>query len=47
VLYNLSLAYSIKKDFKIALEIINKCLTVESNYPEAKILKRQIVSALK
>ncbi len=47
VLYNLSLAYSKKKDFKTALEIINKCLMVKPNYPEASNLKQQILSQLK
>ncbi len=47
VLYNLSLAYSKKDKFNLALEIITKCLTVKPNYPEANNLKRQIVSALK
>jgi len=47
VLYNLSLAYSKKKDFKTALTIINKCLTVNPNYPEAENLKQQILNQLK
>ena len=47
VLYNLSLAYSKKKDFKNALTKINECLSAKPNYPEAYNLKRQIVSALK
>jgi len=47
VLYNLSLAYSKKKDFKTALTKINECLSAKPNYPEAYNLKRQIVSALK
>jgi lysophospholipase L1-like esterase len=47
VLYNLSLAYSKKKDFKTALTLINECLFVKQNYPEANNLKQQILSALK
>jgi lysophospholipase L1-like esterase len=47
VLYNLSLAYSKKKDFKTALTIINECLFAKPNYPEANNLKQQILSALK
>jgi tetratricopeptide (TPR) repeat protein len=47
VLYNLSLAYSKKKDFKTALTMINECLFAKPNYPEANNLKQQIVSALK
>ena len=47
VLYNLALVYSKKKKFELALEIVNRCLTVKPKYPEANILKRQIVSALK
>ena len=47
VLYNLSLAYSYKKDFKTALTLINKCLTENPNYPEAENLKKQILDQLK
>jgi len=47
VLYNLSLAYSKKKDFKTALAIINKCLILNPNYPKANKLKRQILNQLK
>jgi lysophospholipase L1-like esterase len=47
VLYNLSLAYSKKKDFKTALTMINECLFAKPNYPEANNLKQQILSALK
>ena len=47
VLYNLSLAYSKKKDFKTALTMINECLFAKPNYPEANKLKQQILSALK
>ena len=44
VLYNLSLAYSKKEDFKAALEMINKCLIVNPNYPGANNLKQQILN---
>ncbi len=44
VLYNLSLAYSKKQNYKIALEAINKCLKVDPKYPEAIYLKRQILN---
>ena len=47
LLYNLSLAYSKKNDFKSALSIINKCLIVNRNYPEANNLKQQILNQLK
>jgi len=46
VSYNLSLAYSKKKDFNAALDMINKCLVVNPNYSEANTLKQQILSAL-
>jgi hypothetical protein len=41
------LAYFQTKDFKAALAMIQKCLLVKPNYPEANTLKRQLVSALK
>ena len=44
VLYNLSLAYSKKKDFKTALELVNKCLILNPKYPEANDLKRKILN---
>ena len=47
VLYNLSLAHSKKKEFKIALAEINECLAVKPNYPEANKLKQQILYQLK
>jgi lysophospholipase L1-like esterase len=46
VLYNLSLAYSKKKDFKSALPLINQCLVVNPKYPEAYSLKQQILNQL-
>lgn len=47
VLYNLSLAYSKKKDSKAALSMINQCLSAKPNYPEAKHLKQNILSGSK
>ncbi len=47
VLYNLSLAYSKKKDFKTALELVNKCLIIDPKYPEANDLKRKILNQVK
>ena len=47
VLYNLSLAYSKKKDFKTALTFINECLLAKPNYPDANSLKQQILNQLK
>ncbi len=46
VLYNLSLAYSKKNNFKSALTIINKCLVVKPDYTEASKLKQQILNRL-
>jgi tetratricopeptide (TPR) repeat protein len=46
VLYNLSLAYSRRNDFKRALTIINECLLADSNYPGVKDLKHQILNHL-
>ncbi len=46
VLYNLSLAYFKKADFKSALAMINKCLTLKSDYTEANNLKREILNHL-
>jgi lysophospholipase L1-like esterase len=42
-LYSLSLAYFKKRDFNAALEVINKCLAINSNYPDANKLKQQIL----
>ncbi|HVO75410.1 MAG TPA: hypothetical protein VMT35_15380, partial [Ignavibacteriaceae bacterium] len=47
VLYNLSLAYSKKKDFKTALRFINNCLNINPYYPGAKSLKQEILSQKK
>jgi tetratricopeptide (TPR) repeat protein len=47
VLYNLSLAYTKKKDFKTALDMINKCLILNPNYLAANELKSRLLSELK
>ena len=47
VLYNLSGAYSIKKDYQTALDLINRCLEIEPNYLQAKDLQKQLINALK
>jgi len=47
VLYNLSLAFSKKKDFNSALTMINECLIINKKYPEAFDLKQQILKQLK
>jgi tetratricopeptide (TPR) repeat protein len=45
VYYNLAGAYSIKKDYKIALQMINRCLQIEPNYSMAKDLQQQLLNA--
>ncbi len=47
VLYNLSLAYSKKKNLDLALELINKCLVIKPDYPEASSLKQQLLNRAK
>ena len=47
VLYNLSLAYVQKRDFKTALTLIKKCIVANPNYPDANNLKQQILDQLK
>ena len=42
VLYNLAGAYYQKKMYDAALNTINKCLSIEPNYPQANILKQQL-----
>lgn len=46
VLYNLAGAYYQKKSYDAALNTINKCLSVEPNYPRANILKQQLTQAV-
>ena len=45
--YNLSLAYSKKGELNKALDLINKCLNANPNYPEGNKLKQQILNQLK
>lgn len=45
VFYNLAGAYSIKKDYQAALEMINRCLQIEPNYSMAKNLQQQLINA--
>ena len=47
VLYNLSFAYSKKKDYQSALKLINECLVVNPKYSEANNLKKQILNQIK
>lgn len=45
VFYNLAGAYSIKKDYKTALQMINRCLQLEPNYSVARDLQQQLLNA--
>jgi tetratricopeptide (TPR) repeat protein len=45
VYYNLAGAYSIKKDYQTALQMINRCLQLEPNYLMAKDLQQQLLNA--
>jgi tetratricopeptide (TPR) repeat protein len=47
VLYNLSGAYSMKKDYQTALQIVNRCLEIEPNYLQAIGLQKQLINMLK
>jgi lysophospholipase L1-like esterase len=47
VLYNLAGAYSIKKDYHTALQMVNRSLQIEPNYPMAKNLQQQLINATK
>ena len=47
VLYNLAGAYSKKKEYQLALNIINRCLSVNPNYPQANNLKQQLLQVVK
>jgi tetratricopeptide (TPR) repeat protein len=42
VFYNLSGAYSYKKEFHKALDAINKCLTLDPSFPKAANLRNQL-----
>ena len=45
VLYNLAGAYSLKKDYKTALRMVNHSLQIEPNYMLAKNLQQQLINA--
>ena len=45
VYYNLAGAYSIKKDYQTALQMINRCLQIEPNYSIAINLQQQLINA--
>ena len=45
VYYNLAGAYSIKKDYQTALQMVNRCLQIEPNYSMAKDLRQQLINA--
>ncbi|MFC2139908.1 hypothetical protein ACFLR4_04525, partial [Bacteroidota bacterium] len=47
VLYNLAGAYAQKKKYKKGLEIINRCLTKDPNYPGAEALKQSLLPLIK
>ncbi len=43
-LYNITGAYAEKKDFKKALDAINRCLQQNPNFPRAKVIRDQLQS---
>lgn len=45
VYYNLAGAYSIKKDYNTALQMINRCLQLEPDYAMARDLQQQLLKA--
>jgi tetratricopeptide (TPR) repeat protein len=45
VYYNLAGVYSIKKDYNIALQMINRCLQIEPKYAMAINLQQQLINA--
>ncbi|MCW8995565.1 MAG: GDSL-type esterase/lipase family protein, partial [Psychromonas sp.] len=45
VLYNLAGAYSLKKDYQTALQMVNRSLQIEPNYLMAKNLQQQLINA--
>jgi tetratricopeptide (TPR) repeat protein len=44
VYYNLAGAYSMKKDYQTALQMIKRCLQVEPNYSMAKDLQQRLIN---
>jgi tetratricopeptide (TPR) repeat protein len=47
VWYNLAGVYVMKKDYKLALETVNKALSISPDYPEAISLRQQLQNAVK
>jgi len=47
VYYNLAGAYSLKKNYYKALELVNKCLSINSDYPQAQNLRNQLLNAIR
>jgi tetratricopeptide (TPR) repeat protein len=45
VLYNLAGAYSLKKDYQTALQMVNRSLQIEPDYMMAKNLQQQLLNA--
>jgi tetratricopeptide (TPR) repeat protein len=45
VYYNLGGAYSLKKDYRTALQMVNRSLQIEPNYELAKNLQQQLINA--
>jgi len=45
VLYNLAGAYSLKKDYQTALQMVNRSLQIEPDYTMAKNLQQQLLNA--
>ncbi|MFA3783699.1 hypothetical protein ABRY23_11615 [Melioribacteraceae bacterium 4301-Me] len=46
-LYNLAGAYALNKDIAKALEMVNRCLSLDKNYPGAQNLKNQLLAISK
>jgi tetratricopeptide (TPR) repeat protein len=47
VWYNLAGIYVKREDYKKALELVNKALTLKLNYPEAVRLQKQLQGVVK
>ena len=43
VLYNLAGAYAQKKNYVLAINSIDRCLSIDPNYPQANYLKQQLL----
>ena len=46
VLYNLAGAYTQKKNYVSAINSIDRCLSIDPNYPQANYLKQQLLQAV-